>query len=124
MPNGSQFTPPNQPVKATELFPELSTDMDRRIGHAEMRLKFWVVAGILCNVVGGLAVGIPMIYYLGSLNSQFDSLITRADSQQAVQERQVRWMQEREIWENAVETHLVEDGFTPPRYGRDRSQAE
>ena len=36
---------------ATDLFPELSDEIDRRDPHSEQRIKFWVMAGIVANLL-------------------------------------------------------------------------
>lgn len=116
------------PVKATDLFPELSNDMDRRIAHSETRLKFWVVGGVLANLIALAAIGLPMVYYAGKLVEQIeaDRLVAKAELIEAAERDAILaargiWMQDRRAWELSVEPFLKDLGWTPPRYASEFS---
>ena len=117
-----------QPVKATELFPELSADMDRRISHSETRLKFWVVGGVLANLIALAAIGLPMVYYAGQVVEQIETdrrvaaqeFVEGAERDAILAARGI-WMQDRRAWELSVEPYLRELGWNPPRYASEFS---
>lgn len=107
---GDDFT-----LKATDLFPDLSDDIDRRIAHAEVRIKYWVMAGILANLLAIVLAAIPLVFYLGSIQSQTAQALSKInDTADEVDQRRV-WMQNREIWEAQVQTYLEAQGFKEMR---------
>lgn len=48
--------------------PILSDEIDRRIQHAEQRIKFWVISGVLANVLILISATVPTVFYLGQLD--------------------------------------------------------
>jgi hypothetical protein len=55
------------------MIPELSEEIDRRIEHAEQRIKFWVVTGILANLAILVSATLPTVFYLGQLDSRLST---------------------------------------------------
>jgi len=53
----------------------LTEVLDREILHSETRIKFWVVAGVLANLVMLIGIGAPLIYYLGTIQAQATSVL-------------------------------------------------
>lgn len=91
-----------------------SEELDRRILHSESRIKFWVIGGILANILSLAAVAIPLIFYLGQMQTQFASTVASAGVSESELRKLDRWKLEREIWEQAVNNHLSPKGFQPP----------
>lgn len=103
------------PVNLYELFPELSQDVDRRIAHAETRIKYWVVAGVLVNLVSLVIAAIPLVYYLGGVQAQTGSVAQTVQSTSTELQRRGDWMQDRELWEQSMESWAQQKGYIPPR---------
>lgn len=61
-------------------------DVNRRIEASESRIKYWVISGIVANLLAMMGVGIPMVYYLGTLNAQTTQAI--ADMNKSVLDRE------------------------------------
>lgn len=101
-------------VRATDLFPELSDEIDRRIMHSEQRIKYWVMGGIVANLLTLLVATIPMVFYLGQISRDVQTTVTTAGS--SVVELKVResWMRDRIIWEAAAEQWMESQGFKAP----------
>jgi hypothetical protein len=64
-------------LKATELFPELSDDMDRRIELSATKIKLWIIGGILANLVVAMGGAIPISYSLGQMTRSFEAAINK-----------------------------------------------
>lgn len=95
------MTPPKLvplPTRMDELFPEWGEEVDRRIAASEIRIKFWIMCGILGNLVVVLIPAIMMIFYFGQVStniavtSQQMKLLTEAmKEQQAAQQETAIW---------------------------------
>lgn len=48
--------------------PIMSDEIDRRIQHAEQRIKFWVISGVLANLLILIGATVPTVFYLGQLD--------------------------------------------------------
>lgn len=46
------------------------TDLDRAIEYSTLRIKFWVISGVLANFLILTGVMAPVIFYLGQIDSQ------------------------------------------------------
>lgn len=103
------------PVNLYELFPELSQDVDRRIQHAETRIKYWVVAGVLANLLALIGAAIPLVYYLGGVQAQTSTVASTVQSTSSQLSRTGDWMQDRELWEQSMELWAQQKGYIPPR---------
>lgn len=53
-------------VRATDLFPELSDDIDRRIMHSETKIKLWVIGAVLANAMAATARSLRFVGTFGS----------------------------------------------------------
>ena len=96
------------------MFPEFSQDVDRRILHAETRIKSWVVGGILANVMALFMFCVPMVYYLGKMQAQFTTALAAVtDNSKALSNRR-EWIRDREMWEESVDRWGKSKGFNPP----------
>jgi hypothetical protein len=51
----------------------MSDEIDRRIQHAEQRIKFWVVSGVAANLLILVAATLPTAFYLGQLEQEIKS---------------------------------------------------
>lgn len=38
--------------------------------HSEGRIKYWVIAGVVANLVMLITIGAPAVYYFGSMQAQ------------------------------------------------------
>lgn len=92
-----------------------STELDRRISHAEQRLKYWIVSGIVANclIIAGAAVSLA--YSAGEMASSLQESISAATIHERTLRERGIWMQERIIWEDSVETFLESKGYVRPR---------
>lgn len=98
------------------------TLLDREILHSETRIKFWVVAGVLANLVILIGIGAPLIYYLGTIQSQANSaMITIQATSVKVQDIEQR-VNRHELWESAAESWMNQKGFVPPRDREGKAQ--
>ena len=117
------FIPPTpHPVNAMDLFPELEVEIDRRIAHAEQRIKNWVLVGILTNFIMITAAAIPSVFYLGQLSQNAsDALVriqaTRTELDALKADRENRKLQ-LAAWQTSVEAYLIQRGWHPPRDSR------
>lgn len=88
-----------------EAYPSLEDDIDRRIEHSEGRIKYWVIAGILANLVALVGIGVPLVYYFGSMQAQSGNTVsslmqlttTVNQNQQRIQNMELR-QQMLEMW--------------------------
>lgn len=103
------------PINLYELFPELSHDVDRRIQHAETRIKYWVVAGVLVNLVAIVIPVVTLVYYLGGIQSQITTALASIQSQSSELSRRGDDDVDRRLWEQSIETWAMNKGYVPPR---------
>lgn len=97
-----------------EAYPELEDDMDRRIEHSEGRIKYWVVAGILANVLTLLGVGAPLVYYFGAMQAQSaNTLNSVLETNQKLTAMETR-LQREEIHTQMIDAWAQDKGFKPP----------
>ena len=101
-------------LKAIDLFPGLDSDIDRRIAAAETRLKFWIVMGVLTNLLIGLSVAIPLLITGTRLITELEASMDLSLRQNATLSARGRWMDERMEWENSAEPYLDELGWKRP----------
>src|SRR5688572_14923029 len=93
-------------VRGLDLFPDVSDEIDRRIGHSEQRIKFWVMAGVAANLLVAILAAIPTIFYMGQASrdiSQVQGHVTVMAGE--VKEQNVR-IQENTIWRARMEERL------------------
>ena len=105
-------TPPD--VKAVDLFPELSEDIDRRISASEQRVKYWVIVGALANSVGLMAIAMPVIFYLGQISNQFESVLVEVKEAKQYAQMDVEHKREEMVWRITAEQWMISKGFIPP----------
>lgn len=63
MPDRIDLNP--QSVRGIDLFPDVATEMDIRVQHAEQRIKVWILGGIAANLLVAILAAIPLIFYMG-----------------------------------------------------------
>ncbi len=98
-------------VAATDLFPELSDEMDRRIAHEGTRIKFWVMAGICVNLLVAVGAAIPLVFSMGQISRDISSSVSTQQAQAIELVAQRKWMADRQIWEVRVESALQNRGI-------------
>ena len=106
--------------------PEMSQDLETRLSiivkdfkdyvdvrdqHVETRVKYWVVAATLAQIVAL----IPIIFFLGGIYNNANASLDILKNQQAELVRRGNWMVDRQIWEDRVEQWAVPKGLHPPR---------
>lgn len=96
---------------------DLHEDIDRRISHSEMRIKNWVIAGVLANLLVLIGIGAPLVYYLGSISAQSVMAITQLNATQTQLSTINEWIRRREIKDAAVEAWMQGKGFRPNNNG-------
>lgn len=90
-------------------------DVNRRIELSETRIKYWVIAGVIANLLAAISLGIPLVYYLGSLNTQTATAITKLDKSVLDAEALHKRVNRLEVRQNAVVQHLRKsDDWEPP----------
>lgn len=90
-------------------------DVNRRIEHAETRIKYWVIGGICANLLAMMGVGIPMVYYLGTLNAQTTQAITQMGKSITDTDALSKRIDAIDYRQRAALQHMkLQDGFEPP----------
>jgi len=95
-------------VRGTDLFPDISDEIDRRIQHAEQRIKTWVLGGIAANLLVAIMAAIPTIFYMGQVSrdiSQTNQTVTLLAASIKDQENRI---QENTIWRARMEARADE----------------
>lgn len=97
-----------------EQFPSLEDDIDRRIEHSEGRIKYWVIAGVLANLVALVGIGAPMIYYFGSMQAQtqntLQTVLTISTSLTDIETR----IQRQEVRQQMLDAWAESQGYRRP----------
>lgn len=106
-------------VKGTELFPDISDEIDRRIVHSEQRIKSWVMGGILANLMILACTAVPSVFYLGQMSQNISQLVSTVNENKAKIAESDDWKRKREIWESSVEQFLKPQGYDPPKGSQD-----
>lgn len=94
------------PVRAVDIFPELSDELDRRIAHSEQRIKSWVIAGILANLMVAIMAAIPAIFYMGQISRDINQAMSQLKDNTTVLNDRGKWMNDRMIWEAETRMRL------------------
>lgn len=98
-------------VRGIDIFPDISDEIDRRIAHAEQRIKTWVLGGIAANLLVAIMAAIPTIFYMGQMSrdiSQQNQQITVLIAQMKDFDQRI---QDNTIWRARMEERL-QDGST------------
>lgn len=103
------------PANPYDLFPGLDDDIDRRVLASEHRIKYWVVCGILVNLVGVMAAAIPLIFYMGQVSRDAADAATTLDGVERRIEASEARINDRVLWESTAEQWMVSKGYLPPR---------
>lgn len=93
-------------VRFEELYPEWSTEVDRRIAASEIRIKFWVVGGALMNFFVAVGAAIPLIFYMGQITTSINQSSVDLKAQTSRLDTNADWVRDRMVWEARVETAL------------------
>lgn len=93
-------------VRLEELYPEWSSEVDRRIAASEVRIKFWVVGGALVNFIVAIGAAIPMIFYMGQITTNINQWSIDLKSQTERLDTNADWVRDRMVWEARVESAL------------------
>lgn len=62
--------------ESTDAYAAFDRDVSSRLMHLETRIKYWVIAGVVTNLLALIGLGIPLVYYLGTLNAQTSAAIS------------------------------------------------
>jgi len=100
--------------KATDLFPDLDEDINRRINHAEVRIKYWVILGVLVNVIALVGLGAPLVYYLGTMQAQAGVAIANLSKTSDAQLAMASEVQDNKYRTASVEQWAESQGYRPP----------
>ena len=107
------------PVRLEELYPEWSSEVDRRIAASEVRIKFWVVGGALVNFIVAVGAAIPMIFYMGQITTNIQQWSVDLKAQSTRLDTNADWVRDRMVWEARVESTLEKQNIhverTPSR---------
>lgn|SRR5574338_903977 len=97
-----------QGVRGVDIFPDISDEIDRRIQHAEQRIKTWVLGGIAANLVVAILAAIPTIFYMGQVSrdiAQASQQVTLLAAN--IKDHEIR-IQENTIWRARMEARQDE----------------
>jgi hypothetical protein len=97
-----------------EAYEAYDQDVTRRLDHAETRIKYWVVAGICANLLALVGLGIPMVYYLGTLNAQTTQALTTVNTSAAQLSQLNSRLARLEFQAASREAWMVSQGYNPP----------
>lgn len=98
-----------------EQFPSLEDDIERRIEHSEGRIKYWVIAGILANLVALVGIGIPLVYYFGSMQAQSVSAASSLSALTNNVALNQNRLQSIEFRQQMLEVWAESEGFRAPK---------
>lgn len=90
-------------------------EVDRLILHSETRIKYWVIAGVVANMVALVGIGAPLIYYLGTMQAQTTAALATIQAANSQLVEMDKRLNQHEVWESNAETWMVQKGFIPPR---------
>ena len=99
----------HQDVRGIDLFPDVSDEIDRRIAHAEQRIKTWVLGGIAANLLVAIMAAIPTIFYMGQMSrdiAQTEQQITMMVAQMKDYDQRI---QENTVWRARIEERLQDE---------------
>lgn len=116
---GMNMSDPGSDVRGLELFPDMSEEIDRRIQHSEHRIKYWIVVGVLANLITLIGAAIPMVFFLGQMTSTASQALTTIQDQQSELDTMRIWREDRNLWESSAEQWMMSKGYIPPRNRRD-----
>lgn len=105
---------PRTPVPAFDIFPDLQNDIDARVQNSEVRLKNWVLAGVIANLLVAIGGAGPIVFYLGQISRDISTSLQTQQAQQVELQARAKWMQERMIWEARMEAWAESKGYKPP----------
>lgn len=97
-----------------EAYPNLEDDINTRIEYSEGRIKYWVLAGILTNVLSLIGIGAPLVYYFGAMQSQSATTlqnVVELNQKLAVMESR---LQREEVHTQMIDAWAQDKGFKPP----------
>ncbi len=107
-------------VLGTDLFPDISEEMDRRVNHSEHRIKYWIVVGILANLITLILAAIPVVFYLGQMTTTASQALATIQQQQVQLNEMRQWKEQRVLWETSAEQWMISKGYVPPRDRKDQ----
>lgn len=113
---GPKFPAP--PVDPFELYPNLGDGVNQRVRDSEHRIKFWVISGILVNVVAMIMVAVPIVYYFGQASQASIAMSQTVAKNRLDLDALQRQTQDIDTWIATAEQFLITKGFTPPRSRR------
>jgi hypothetical protein len=99
------------PIRGSELFPDVSDEIDRRIEHSEQRIKTWVLAGVAANLLVAIIAALPMIFYMGQISRDINQATIQQQALTQRLDKGEQWRNERMIWETRIEGRLYEKGI-------------
>lgn len=105
----------NDRAQSFELTPKLSMEIDRRISHSEMRIKYWIIAGVLANVLIFVVAAIPVVYFLGQIHVQATNVALSLEAANSKITTNDELEARRVLWESSAETWMMQRGWVPPR---------
>ena len=112
---GHHFLKEPEHIRAEDLFPDWGTDVDRRIAASEARIKFWVLGGVITNLVVAIGAAIPLVFFFGQISRDIAQTVVAQQASVISAEETVKWRQERMVWEARVESILESKGITMQR---------
>lgn len=109
------YLPEPERIHAEDLFPDWGVDVDRRIAASESRIKFWVLGGVITNLVVAVGAAIPLVFFFGQISRDIAATVAAQQASVISAEETVKWRQARMVWEARVESILESKGITVQR---------
>lgn len=99
----------SDPVRGIDVFPDISDEIDRRIIHAEQRIKTWVLGGIAANLLVAILAAIPTIFYMGQMSRDIAQTQQQIVIALAALKDQDSRIQENTVWRARMEERLADE---------------
>jgi cell division protein ZapA (FtsZ GTPase activity inhibitor) len=96
-------------VRGIDIFPDVSDEIDRRIEHAEQRIKTWVLGGIAANLLVAILAAIPTIFYMGQMSRDISQTQTQVVTALASLKDMESRIQENTIWRARMEERIQDE---------------
>jgi hypothetical protein len=116
--SGDGIRPMLPHLRLEELYPDWSTEVDRRISASEVRIKFWVVGGALMNFMVAVGASIPLIFYMGQISTNISQSSVDIKTQTQRLDTNSDWVRDRMVWEAKVEAALEKQNIHVAREER------
>lgn len=89
---------------------EVKAVIKAEVSLAELRLRNWILAGLITNVI---AWG-PVIFYFGVMNQNIESMVKANEVTVSTMQKRGIWMQDQDKWNLGMQAWAESKGYKPP----------